>query len=133
MNNVPPTAGYWIRAKLGDGYRAIGLFGYAGETRARGATSMDVYPLPAPPTYSMESAVASDNPGRAEVYLPFARLSRAARDWLVLPRRVREFGAGYPGPTGDFDYVPLLEEYDAAVVVRLVVPSTDASDVHTAE
>ncbi len=125
--SVPPPAGSWLRKRLGRRYVAIGTFGYAGATLVRTPAALMPQPLPATPAGAFETVVIRSQSyahSSRVVYIDFGSVPAIARSWLALPRRVREFGAAYPGPESDFDYHTLPDAYDAAAVIEEVVPST---------
>ena len=122
-----PAAGAALRQILGDRYCVIGIFVGSGSTRAWDADAAEgVLPrtlLPSPPG-TFEYAIAQGAGDARAVYVRLQDLPKAVRDWLVIPRRVRDFGPVYPGPAGALRYYPILEGFDAAVVLRDVEPTT---------
>lgn len=113
--------------RLGDGYWTIGVFAAGGVTRAwDAAVAEGVLPrtLPTLPPGTLEQAILAGADGATSVWVRLDALPARLRDWLATPRRVREFGAVYPGDDGLFRYYAVREAFDAAVVVRTVEPTT---------
>ncbi len=122
-----PAAGAALRHILGDRYCVVGVFAGSGSTRAWDADAAEgVLPrklLPALPG-TIEGAIAQGAGDARAVYVRVKDLPKVVRDWLAIPRRVRDFGAVYPGPARALRYCALLEGFDAVVVLRDVEPTT---------
>lgn len=122
-----PPAGAALRQILGDRYCVIGVFAGSGSTRAWDAEAAEgVLPrmLLSSPPGTFEHAIAQGAGEARAVYVLLKDLPKVLRDWLAIPRRVRDFGAVYPGAARAHRYHALLEGFDAAVVLRDVEPTT---------
>jgi erythromycin esterase-like protein len=116
--------GGFLHDALGDKYFAVGSLVYRGAARAWDTSGeVGVVPqilTPAPP-YSVEAVVLGS------IDTAFVNLRTANsrfKDWLAIPRYVREFGAVYPGADWEWTLRSVNQAYDAIAVFRTGSPTT---------
>jgi len=119
------SLGQYLSDQFGDAYFPIAFLSYSGAARAwdaGGKIGVIPFDLGATPAYNMESVIVGATRSTDAAWVDLEIASDGLKQWLGMPRYVREFGAAYP--QGD---TQKLRAFPAAIAAVVVIPHAKAS------
>ena len=119
------SLGQYLAEKFGSEYYPIAFLSYRGAARAwdqPGKIGVIPHDLLPTPSYNMESVIMNATNFVKVAWIDFGNSSSSFRQWLAVPRYVREFGSAY-----DPSDVQKLRRFPDAMAAVVVVQSANPS------